>query len=84
MEENKLYVGNISFKTTAEDLTALFSEVGTVNDVRVVTDRDSGRSRGFGFVEMSTNEEAQAAIEKFNGYSYMDREIVVNIAKPRA
>ena len=66
----KLYVGNLSFQTSSEDLRDLFSQAGTVESASVVEDRDTGRSRGFGFVEMSSKEEAQAAISQFNGKDY--------------
>ena len=80
---NKLYVGNISFDTTEADLEELFGEVGTVESVNVITDRDTGRSRGFGFVEMSSQEEANKAIEEFNETEVGGRNIIVNEAKPR-
>jgi len=64
-------------------LRKLFEEVGKVNDAIVLTDRESGRSRGFGFVEMSTSEEAKAAIEKFHEYEFEGRKLIVNVAKPR-
>lgn len=80
---NKLYVGNLSFDTTDNDLETLFAESGTVESVNIISDRDTGRSRGFGFVEMSSNEEANAAIEQLNGTEFAGRSIVVNVAKPR-
>ncbi|HEX8567610.1 MAG TPA: RNA-binding protein [Pyrinomonadaceae bacterium] len=79
----KLYVGNLSFKTTGDDLQELFSQAGTVESAQVVTDRDSGFSRGFGFVEMSSDEEAQAAISQFNGTEIDGRALNVNEARPR-
>jgi RNA recognition motif-containing protein len=79
----KLYVGNLSFSTTEDDLRDLFAQAGTVVSVNVIRHRDSGRSRGFGFVEMSTQEEAEKAISMFNDYLLGDREIRVNIARPR-
>ncbi|MEP6923494.1 MAG: RNA-binding protein [Pyrinomonadaceae bacterium] len=79
----KLYVGNLSFKTTGEDLQQLFSQAGTVESANVVTDRDSGFSRGFGFVEMSSSEEGQAAITQFNGQDLDGRALTVNEARPR-
>lgn len=79
----KLYVGNLSFNTTAEDLTELFGGVGTVQSANVIEDRETGRSRGFGFVEMSSNEEGQNAIEQFNGKEIDGRELKVNEAKPQ-
>lgn len=79
----KLYVGNLSFKTTGDDLNQLFSQAGTVESASVVTDRDSGFSRGFGFVEMSSDEEAQAAISQFNGTEIDGRALNVNEARPR-
>src|SRR5690349_23553176 len=79
----KLYVGNISFQTSREDLQQLFAQAGTVQSVNVIEDRDTGRSRGFAFVEMSTNAEAAAAIEQFNGKEIGGRFLKVNEAKPR-
>ena len=80
----KLYVGNLSFRTTGDDLREAFSAAGTVESATVIEDRDSGRSRGFGFVEMATAEEAAAAIEQFNGKDFGGRNLTVNEAKPRA
>ncbi|HUF03154.1 MAG TPA: RNA-binding protein [Aridibacter sp.] len=79
----KLYVGNLSFDTSDHDLEELFSSAGTVESANVITDRDTGRSRGFGFVEMSSTEEANNAIAEFNGKEVGGRDIVVNEAKPR-
>ena len=79
----KLYVGNLSFNTSSDDLQELFAQAGTVESSAVVEDRETGRSRGFGFVEMSTPEEGQAAIEKFNGMEVGGRSLTVNEAKPR-
>jgi RNA recognition motif-containing protein len=79
----KLYVGNLAFQTTSEDLQQLFSEAGTVESASVVEDRETGRSRGFGFVEMATKEEGEAAIEKFNGKEVGGRNLNVNEARPR-
>jgi RNA recognition motif-containing protein len=79
----KLFVGNLSFDTTSKELEALFSEVGTCESVTVVTDRDTGRSRGFGFVEMSSAGEAGQAISTLNGREVGGRQINVNEAKPR-
>ena len=79
----KLYVGNLSFKTTSQELQQLFSQAGTVDSASVVEDRDTGRSRGFGFVEMATPEEANSAIEQFNGKDLGGRQLKVNEAKPR-
>src|SRR3712207_4299800 len=80
---SKLYVGNLAFQTSSEDLRQLFAQAGTVESATVVEDRDTGRSRGFGFVEMSTKEEAQAAISQFNGQELGGRSLTVNEAKPR-
>ena len=80
---SKLYVGNLSFDTSSQDLETMFAEAGTVQSASVVEDRETGRSRGFGFVEMSTNEEAQAAISSFDGKDLGGRNIKVNEAKPR-
>jgi RNA recognition motif-containing protein len=79
----KLYVGNLSFNTTNQDLNDLFGQVGTVESANVVEDRDTGRSRGFGFVEMSSQEEADNAIAQFNGKEVDGRELKVNEAKPQ-
>ena len=79
----KLYVGNLAFQTTSQDLQELFAQAGTVESASIVEDRDTGRSRGFAFVEMSTNEEATAAIDQFNGKELAGRALKVNEAKPR-
>jgi cold-inducible RNA-binding protein len=79
----KLYVGNLSFETSSSDLQTLFAETGKVESAAVVEDRETGRSRGFGFVEMSTKEEGAAAISKYNGHEVGGRELKVNEAKPR-
>ncbi|OLE52407.1 MAG: RNA-binding protein [Acidobacteria bacterium 13_1_20CM_3_53_8] len=79
----KLYVGNLAFQTTSEDLQELFSQAGTVESASVVEDRETGRSRGFGFVEMATKEEGQKAIEQFNGKEVNGRNLNVNEARPR-
>ena len=79
----KLYVGNLSFRTTSEELRDAFAAVGTVESASVIEDRDTGRSRGFAFVEMATAEEAAAAIEQFNGKDFGGRNLTVNEAKPR-
>ena len=80
----KLYVGNLSFRTTSDELREEFSKVGTVESASVIEDRETGRSRGFGFVEMATPEEAAAAIEAFNGKDFGGRNLTVNEAKPRS
>jgi cold-inducible RNA-binding protein len=79
----KLYVGNLSFQTTSEDLQQLFAQAGTVESATVVEDRDTGRSRGFGFVEMASKEEGEKAIEQFNGTDMNGRNLTVNEARPR-
>jgi len=79
----KLYVGNLNFKTSGEDLQELFGQVGTVESASVVEDRETGRSRGFGFVEMSSAEEGAKAIEQFNGKDFNGRNLTVNEARPR-
>ncbi len=79
----KLYVGNLSFQTSSEDLQELFGQAGTVESASVVEDRETGRSRGFGFVEMASDEEGKAAIEKFNGQEVNGRSLNVNEARPR-
>ncbi len=80
----KLYVGNLAFQTTSQDLQQLFAQVGTVESASVIEDRDTGQSKGFAFVEMSTDDEAAAAIEQFNGKEFGGRNLTVNEAKPRA
>ena len=79
----KLYVGNLSFRTTSEELKEAFSAAGTVESASVIEDRETGRSRGFAFVEMATPEEAAAAIEQFNGKDFGGRNLTVNEARPR-
>src|SRR6476620_11072273 len=79
----KLYVGNLSFDTTTQDLEKMFAEVGTVQSANIIEDRETGRSRGFGFVEMSSKEEAKAAIAAFDGKEIDGRNLKVNEAKPR-
>lgn len=81
--ETRLYVGNLSPATTSEELQALFSPHGTVNFAQVVADRDSGRSDGFGFVEMATPEEAEAAVTALNGASVGEQVLVVELARGR-
>jgi RNA recognition motif-containing protein len=78
----KLYVGNLTFDTIEEDLKGLFEKIGAVQSVTVIKDRDSGRSKGFGFVEMTNDEEAKKAIEQLNGNDFKGRSIKVNEAKP--
>lgn len=79
----KLYVGNLSYTTTDQELQDLFAQHGTVQSANVVTDRYTGRSRGFGFVEMGSGEEAQQAIEVLNGSAFQGRNLVVNEARPK-
>jgi RNA recognition motif-containing protein len=79
----KLYVGNLSFQTSNQDLQDLFSQAGTVESAQIIEDRDTGRSKGFAFVEMSSDEEAAAAIDQFNGKEIGGRMLKVNEAKPR-
>jgi RNA recognition motif-containing protein len=81
--DNKLFVGNLSFRTTEEDLQDLFSQAGNVTSIAIIKDRDTGRSRGFAFVEMGSQVEAEKAISMFNGTQFNDRELVINIARPR-
>jgi len=80
---NKLYVGNLSYEVQDGDLQQLFAQYGTVTSARVVMDRDSGRSKGFGFVEMSTDEEAEACISALNGQEVGGRALTVNEARPK-
>lgn len=79
----KLYVGGLSYDTDEDTLKKTFAEAGTVESVAIITDRDSGRSKGFGFVEMSTEEEAKKAIESFNGKELDGRTLTVNEARPQ-
>ncbi len=83
MTSNKLYVGGLPYTITEDRLEELFAEHGTVESARVITDKFTGRSRGFGFVEMSSQEEAQTAIDKLNGTDLEGRSLTVNEAKPR-
>jgi cold-inducible RNA-binding protein len=80
----KLYVGNLPFSATEQVLTDTFTKCGTVESARIITDRDSGRSKGFGFVEMSSDAEAQKAIDTLNGSDWEGRQLTVNEAKPQA
>lgn len=79
----KLFVGNLSFNATTADLETLFGQAGTVSSVSIISDKSTGQSRGFGFVEMGSNQEAQTAIERFNGYELQGRALTVNEAKPQ-
>ena len=81
---NNLYVGNLTFDTSNADLESLFATHGEVSKAQVITDRDSGRSRGFGFVEMATAEAAQAAIDALDGHDIDGRQLTVNVAKQRS
>lgn len=78
-----IYVGNLSFNTTEQDLGDHFAQFGEVSSARVITDRDTGRSRGFGFIEMVSNDAGQEAINQLNGQEFMDRNLTVNEARPR-
>ena len=78
----KLYVGNLSFQTTEDELSNLFTQVGAVESVRIITDRDTGRSRGFGFIEMG-DEDADKAVNQFNGTDMDGRALTVNEARPQ-
>ncbi|MBZ0279354.1 MAG: RNA-binding protein [Anaerolineae bacterium] len=79
----KLYVGNLSYSSTQEQIRTLFEQAGEVVEVSLISDRETGRSKGFGFVEMATEEAAQEAIKRFNGYSLDARPLTVNEARPR-
>lgn len=78
-----IYVGNLSYQVTEEDINTVFSEYGTVTRIQLPTDRETGRMRGFGFVEMSSDAEEQAAIDALDGAEWMGRDLKVNKAKPR-
>jgi RNA recognition motif-containing protein len=78
-----IFVGNLPWRTTQEDLKALFEPFGAVENARIVTDRETGRSRGYGFVDMTNDEEAKKAIAELNGYAYGERPLTVNEAKAR-
>jgi RNA recognition motif-containing protein len=82
--DKKLYVGNLSYNTTEEKLRSLFAEYGEIESINVITDRETGRPRGFAFVEMATQQAAEASISGLNGKMVDDREIKVNKAKPQA
>jgi RNA recognition motif-containing protein len=79
----KLYVGSIPFSATEESLRELFSGIGEVESVKIITDADTGRSKGFGFIEMSSAEDAKKAIEQLNGTKFMERSLTVNEARPQ-
>jgi RNA recognition motif-containing protein len=79
----KLYVGNLPYNVTEQQLRALFAEAGEVGEVALIMDQYTGRSKGFAFVEMATDADAQAAINKFNGYELETRNLVVDVARPR-
>ena len=81
--ETKIYVGNLSYDTTEDDLRTLFAQAGTVASVALIKDRDTGQSKGFAFVEMSNQSEAEKAIQTFNGYTLSNRPLKVNLARPR-
>ena len=81
---SNLYVGNLTFNTTTADLESLFGQHGEVKKAQVITDRDTGRSRGFGFVEMASSEEATTAINSLNGKNVDGRDLTVNVAKERS
>ena len=80
---SKLYVGNLPFNTTEQSLNDLFADHGAVTSARIITDRETGRSKGFGFVEMSNGDEAQSAIETLTGQEFQGRKLVVNEARPQ-
>jgi RNA recognition motif-containing protein len=81
--EAKLFVGNLSYDVTEEDIRTLFTQVGTINEVALIKDRDTGTSKGFAFVTMSSQDEAKKAIEQLNGKSLGNRELTINAARPR-
>ena len=81
--ETKLYVGNLSFSTTEDELRTLFAQAGAVSTVDLIKDRDTGNSKGFAFVQMDNQQDAEKAISMFNGYSLANRELRVNVARPK-
>lgn len=81
--ESKLYVGNLSYNTTEDDLRDLFSQAGEVKSISLIKDRETGRSKGFAFVEMNSSDDAQKAIDQFHGQQFQTRTLTVNIARPR-
>lgn len=81
--ETRIYVGNLSYTTNEEDLRTLFAQAGTVKSVSLIRDRDTGRSKGFAFVEMETQAEAQKAVSLLNGVQVQERALTVNLARPR-
>ncbi len=81
--ESKLYVGNLSYNVTEEQLRELFSQAGTIKEVALIMDRDTRRPKGFGFVEMTTQAEAEKAIQMFNEYELDGRKVMVNMARPK-
>ena len=81
--ETKIYVGNLSYSTTEDDLRTLFTQAGTVTSVALIKDRDTGQSKGFAFIEMGSQAEAEKAIQTFNGYTLSDRPLKVNLARPK-
>jgi RNA recognition motif-containing protein len=81
--ESKLYVGNLSYNTTEDDLRGLFSQAGDVRSISLIKDRETGRSKGFAFVEMNSSDDAQKAIDQFHGQQFQTRTLTVNIARPR-
>lgn len=81
--KNKLFVGGLPYSATERELEELFAQAGTVNSVKIIIDRDTGRSKGFGFIEMATEDEAQAAIKQFDGYELDGRTLAVNVARPQ-
>lgn len=83
MQNQKLYVGSLPYKTTEDDLHQLFSQFGSVTSVKIVTDRVTGQSKGFGFVEMANADDAQKAIEGVNGSQYGGRSLIVSVARPQ-
>ena len=81
--ESKIYVGNLSYSTTEDDLRTLFAQAGSVTSVALIKDRDSGQSKGFAFVEMTSQADVQKAISMFNTYTLDNRQLTVNVARPR-
>ncbi|MBI4035238.1 MAG: RNA-binding protein [Candidatus Chisholmbacteria bacterium] len=83
VKKTKLYIGNLSYDTTQDQLRELFGQAGTITDIVVISDRATGRSKGFGFVEYASEADAEKAVKMFNGHNFMNRDLAVNVARPK-